>query len=50
MIAPSCSETCDRKAAECVDGCEARFKEDKLRVECKMACADVRQKCDKDCK
>jgi len=45
----SCSEACDRKAADCLEGCDGRFKEDKPRVECKIQCATDRQKCDAAC-
>ena len=45
----SCSENCDRRAAECLDACETKFKEDKPRVECKMQCATDRQKCEGAC-
>jgi hypothetical protein len=48
--AGSCSETCNQKAAECLDGCETKHKEDKARVECKLGCATERQKCDAECK
>jgi hypothetical protein len=45
-----CTESCDRKASDCVDGCEVTFKEAKPRVECKLDCANERQKCEADCK
>ena len=48
--AGSCSDECDRKAAECVDACEAAHKEAKPRVECKLACVTEREKCEKGCK
>src|SRR5262249_25151810 len=45
----SCSESCDRKAADCVDACDAKHKDDKPRVECKIQCATDRQKCESAC-
>ena len=45
----ACSESCDRKASDCLDGCEAKHREDKPRVECKMQCAADRQKCESAC-
>jgi hypothetical protein len=46
----SCSSACDRKAAECLDACEERFKDDaRARVTCKVDCATARQACDKNC-
>jgi hypothetical protein len=45
----ACSESCDRKASECLDACSAKFKDDKPRVECKVQCAADRQKCDAAC-
>jgi len=48
--AGSCSDECDRKAADCVDVCEATHKEAKPRVECKLACIAEREKCEKSCK
>lgn len=47
---PSCSEACNRKASDCLDGCEERFKnDDKARVTCKFECTNQRQRCEKDC-
>ena len=45
----ACNESCDRKASECLDGCETKFKEDKPRVECKLNCTVERQKCEAAC-
>jgi hypothetical protein len=45
----SCSAECDRKAAECVDTCEAKHKDAGSRVECKLACIATREKCEKGC-
>jgi hypothetical protein len=45
----SCSESCDRKAADCVDACDAKHKDDKPRVECKIQCVADRQKCESAC-
>src|SRR5260370_22922224 len=42
----ACSESCDRKASDCLDACETKFKDDKPRVECKMQCSVDRQKCE----
>jgi hypothetical protein len=47
--AGSCSAECDRKAAECVDACEAQHKDAKARVECKLGCITAREKCEKGC-
>jgi hypothetical protein len=48
--AASCSEQCNRKASDCLDGCEERFKDDdKGRVTCKFECANKRQQCEKNC-
>jgi hypothetical protein len=48
--APSCSDDCNRKASDCLDGCEEKFKgDDKARVTCKFECTQTRQKCEKDC-
>lgn len=47
--AGACSAECDRKAAECVDACEAQHKDAKPRVECKLACVTAREKCEKGC-
>ena len=50
QAAPSCSEECNRKASDCLDVCEAKFKDDdKARVTCKFECANKRQACEKDC-
>jgi len=47
---PSCTEQCNRRASDCLDGCEERFKnDDKSRVTCKFECANQRQQCEKDC-
>jgi len=45
----ACSESCDRKASDCLDACETKFKDDKPRVECKMQCSVERQKCEAAC-
>ena len=45
----SCSESCDRKASDCLDACESKHKDDKPRVECKMQCTTERQKCEAAC-
>jgi len=48
--AASCSDDCNRRASDCLDGCEEKFKtDDKGRVTCKFGCATDRQKCEKDC-
>jgi hypothetical protein len=48
--APSCAEDCNRKASDCLDGCEDRFKtDDRARVTCKFECTNQRQQCEKDC-
>jgi hypothetical protein len=48
--AASCSEECNRKASDCLDGCEDRFKtDDRARVTCKFECANQRQQCEKEC-
>jgi hypothetical protein len=50
VTAPSCSEDCNRKASDCLDACEEKFKnDDKARVTCKFECANKRQQCEKDC-
>jgi hypothetical protein len=53
VVAPgaaSCAEDCNRKASDCLDGCEERFKsDDRARVTCKFECANHRQQCEKDC-
>ena len=40
---------CEAKS-DCVDVCEEKFKDDKPRVQCKMACIGDREKCEKECK
>jgi hypothetical protein len=46
----SCADDCNRKAADCLDVCEEKFKsDDKARVTCKFECATKRQQCEKDC-
>jgi len=46
----ACTTDCNRKASDCLDGCEERFKnDDKARVTCKFECANKRQKCENDC-
>ena len=48
--AASCAEDCNRKASDCIDNCEERFKtDDKARVTCKFECTNQRQRCEKDC-
>lgn len=50
-MASACSLDCDRKASECVDGCEERYPdEDKARVECKVTCIEARRRCEANCK
>jgi hypothetical protein len=50
LAGSSCSEDCTRKASDCIDACEEKFKnDDKGRVTCKFECANTRQKCEKDC-
>jgi hypothetical protein len=50
LAAPSCNDDCNRKASDCLDGCEEKFKgDDKARVTCKFECANKRQACEKDC-
>ena len=50
LTAASCSSDCNRKASECLDECEEKFKDDdKARVTCKFECATKRQECDKSC-
>jgi hypothetical protein len=46
----TCSASCDKKASDCVDACEAKYQEAKPRVECKVVCITEREKCEKDCK
>jgi hypothetical protein len=46
----SCNEDCNRKASDCLDECEEKFKDDaKARVTCKFECATKRQQCEKNC-
>lgn len=45
----SCSARCDERASACDDACEARHKEPKLRIECKLACISERADCEKGC-
>ena len=48
--AGSCTETCDKSAATCVDGCEAKFPTDPgPRVTCKLGCAKQRGACESSC-
>ena len=47
--AGSCNESCDHKASDCIDACEAQQKDDKARVTCKLACIGEREKCSKGC-
>ena len=47
--AGSCNESCDHKASDCIDACEAQQKDDKARVTCKLACIGEREKCSKVC-
>lgn len=50
LAAPSCNDDCNRKASDCLDVCEEKFKnDDKARVTCKFECANKRQQCEKDC-
>jgi hypothetical protein len=50
VAAPSCPDACNRKASDCLDVCEEKFKDDdKARVTCKFECATKRQQCEKDC-
>jgi hypothetical protein len=44
-----CSEACDHHASDCIDRCEDQFKDDKPRVQCKLACIAAREKCATDC-
>jgi len=49
-FAAACAEDCTRKASDCIDACEEKFKDDdKGRVTCKFECATKRQQCEKDC-
>lgn len=50
LPAGSCSMDCDRKASDCIDGCEAKFQDPKARVECKLACVTSREKCESNCR
>ena len=46
----ACDTDCNRKASDCIDGCEGKFKDDdKARVTCKFECAQKRQQCEKSC-
>lgn len=46
----NCSASCDQRASECEEACEARHKDEpKLRVECKLACIEKRALCEKGC-
>jgi hypothetical protein len=46
----TCSADCNRKASDCIDLCEEKFKDDdKARVTCKFECAQKRQQCEKSC-
>ncbi len=46
----TCSADCNRKASDCVDLCEEKFKDDdKARVTCKFECTQKRQQCEKSC-
>jgi hypothetical protein len=48
--APSCGDDCTRKASDCLDRCEEKFKDDdRARVTCKFECATKRQQCEKEC-
>lgn len=48
--AASCAEECNRRASDCLDSCEERFKnDDKARVTCKFECANKRQQCEREC-
>jgi hypothetical protein len=50
LAAPSCTDDCNRKASECLDECEEKFKnDDKSRVTCKFECSNKRQQCEKGC-
>lgn len=53
VVAPSgatCAEVCNRKASDCLDSCEERFKtDDRARVTCKFECANQRQQCEREC-
>jgi hypothetical protein len=47
----ACNDECTRRALECIDACEEKFKDDdRGRVTCKFECATKRQQCEKDCK
>ncbi|MET0592153.1 MAG: hypothetical protein ABW133_05610 [Polyangiaceae bacterium] len=46
----ACEADCNRKASDCIDACEEKFKdEDKARVTCKYECTQKRQQCQKSC-
>lgn len=46
----ACDADCNRKASDCIDACEEKFKdEDKARVTCKYECTQKRQQCQKSC-
>jgi hypothetical protein len=45
----ACSASCDHHASDCIDSCEDRFKDDKPRVQCKLACIGEREKCSTAC-
>jgi hypothetical protein len=46
----ACADDCTRKASDCIDACEEKFKDDdRGRVTCKFECATKRQQCEKDC-
>lgn len=45
-----CNTDCNRKASDCIDLCEEKFKDDdKARVTCKFECTQKRQQCEKSC-
>jgi hypothetical protein len=46
----SCNADCNRRASDCIDGCEEKFRDDdKARVTCKFECTQKRQQCEKSC-
>ena len=46
----SCSDDCTRKALDCIEACEEKFKDDdRARVTCKFECTTKRQSCEKEC-
>ena len=46
----SCTDTCDKSAATCVDACESRFPTDPSpRIACKLDCAKKRGACESGC-